>query len=130
MAEQTGTDTGVMGLTLLAFATSLPELSTAIAAVRIRRVELAIGDILGGNMFDVTLVLLIDILAAGPLVLNQVDRSAMVAALLGILLTMLVLIGLLERRNKAMLRMGYDSIAVLVAYSAGLAAILGGAFAE
>jgi cation:H+ antiporter len=54
----------------------------------------------------------------------------MVAALLGILLTMLVLIGLLERRNKAMLRMGYDSIAVLVAYSAGLAAILGGAFAE
>jgi len=130
MAEQTGTDTGVMGLTLLAFATSLPELSTAIAAVRIRRVELAIGDILGGNMFDVTLVLLIDILAAGPLVLNQVDRSAMVAALLGILLTMLVLIGLLERRNKAMLRMGYDSIAVLVAYSAGWAAILGGAFAE
>ena len=130
MAEQTGTDTGVMGLTLLAFATSLPELSTAIAAVRIRRVELAIGDILGGNMFDVTLVLLIDILAAGPLVLNQVDRSAMVAALLGILLTMLVLIGLLERRNKAMLRMGYDSIAVLVAYSAGIAAILGGAFAE
>ena len=106
------------------------ELSTAIAAVRIRRVELAIGDILGGNMFDVTLILLIDILAAGPLVLNQVDRSAMVAALLGILLTMLVLIGLLERRDKAMLRMGYDSIAVLVAYCAGMAAILGGAFAE
>ena len=119
-----------MGLTLLAFATSLPELSTAIAAVRIRRVELAIGDILGGNMFDVTLILLIDILAAGPLVFNQVDRSAMVAALLGILLTMLVLIGLLERRDKAMLSMGYDSIAVLVAYCAGMAAILGGAFAE
>jgi len=29
-----------------------------------------------------------------------------------------------------MLRMGYDSIAVLVAYCAGMAAILGGAFAE
>ena len=130
MAEQTGTDTGVMGLTLLAFATSLPELSTAIAAVRMSRVELAIGDILGGNMFDVTLILLIDILAAGPLVFGQVDRSAMVAALLGILLTVLVLIGLLERRDKAMLRMGYDSIAVLVAYSAGMAAILGGVFAE
>ena len=130
MAEQTGTDTGLMGLTLLAFATSLPELSTAFAAVRMRRVELAIGDILGGNMFDVTLILLIDILAAGPLVLGQVDRGAMVAALLAILLTVLVLIGLLERRDKAMLRMGYDSIAVLVAYSAGMAAILGGVFSE
>jgi cation:H+ antiporter len=29
-----------------------------------------------------------------------------------------------------MLRMGYDSITVLVAYSAGIAAILSGAFAE
>lgn len=128
IAARTGTDSGVMGLTLLAFATSLPELSTAIAAVRLRRAELAIGDILGGNMFDVTLILMIDIMATGPLVLHQVDRSAMVAALLGILLTVLLLIGLLERRDKAMLRMGYDSIAVLVAYGAGMAAILGGVF--
>lgn len=130
IAEQTGTDTAIMGLTLLAFATSLPELSTAIAAVRLRRAELAIGDILGGNMFDVTLILLIDVMAAGPLVLHQVERSAMVSALLGILLTVLVLIGLLERRDKARFRMGYDSIAVLIVYFAGMGAILGGVFAD
>ncbi|ANC50600.1 hypothetical protein CP97_14911 (plasmid) [Aurantiacibacter atlanticus] len=130
IAEQTGTDTAIMGLTLLAFATSLPELSTAIAAVRLRRAELAIGDILGGNMFDVTLILLIDVMAAGPLVLHQVERSAMGSALLGILLTVLVLIGLLERRDKARFRMGYDSIAVLIVYCSGMGAILGGAFAD
>ena len=86
-------------------------------------------------MFRATLLATAALFASGCTTMDSaqeapVDRSAMVAALLGILLTMLVLIGLLERRNKAMLRMGYDSIAVLVAYSAGLAAILGGAFAE
>ncbi|USA38489.1 sodium:calcium antiporter [Pelagerythrobacter marinus] len=126
LAEQTGTDTGIMGLTLLALATSLPELSTAIAAVRLRRAELAIGDILGGNMFDVVLILLVDMLDPGPPVLQQVDRASMTAALIGVLLTALIMIGLVERRDKAKLRMGYDSIAVLVVYVSGMAAILGG----
>ncbi len=124
IADQTGTGTGLVGLTLLAFATSLPELSTAIAAVKLRRAELAIGDILGGNMFDVVLILLIDILDQGEPVLRQVDDSSMTAALLGVLLTTLVLIGLIERRDKYALRMGYDSIAILIVYSAGIAAIV------
>ena len=79
---------------------------------------------------NLTLILLIDVMAAGPLVLHQVERSAMGSALLGILLTVLVLIGLLERRDKARFRMGYDSIAVLIVYCSGMGAILGGAFAD
>lgn len=129
-AESTGTSSGIMGLTLVAFATSLPELSTAITAVKLRRVELAIGDILGGNMFDVTLILLVDALAPGEPILRQIDRASMTAALIGVLLTGMLLIGMIERRNKAVLRMGYDSIAVLVTYAAGMGAILAGLFAS
>ena len=130
IAENTGIDTGLIGLTLLAFATSLPELSTAIAAVRLRRAELAIGDILGGNMFDIVLIGFIDVLDQGEPVLRQVDRASMTAALIGVLLTVLVLIGLIERRDKYALRMGYDSIAVLVVYVAGIASILAGIYAR
>ncbi|MEQ5789241.1 sodium:calcium antiporter [Erythrobacter sp. NFXS35] len=126
IAESTGASTGLIGLTLLAAATSLPELSTAIAAVRLRRAELAIGDILGGNMFDVVLILLIDVLDDGEPVLRQVEASSLTAALLAILLTTLILIGLVERRDQYAFRMGYDSIAVLLVYSAGIAAILTG----
>ncbi|WP_338243795.1 sodium:calcium antiporter [Aurantiacibacter hainanensis] len=126
IAENTGTGTGLVGLTLLAFATSLPELSTAIAAVKMRRAELAIGDILGGNMFDVVLILLIDLLDQGEPVLRQVEDYSMTAALLGALLTTFILIGLIERRDKHVLRMGYDSIAVLVVYAAGMGAIVAG----
>jgi len=129
IAESTGTSAGIMGLTLLAAATSLPEFSTAIAAVRLKRAELAIGDILGGNMFNTALILLVDALDSGEPVLGQVDRASLTATLIAVLLTALYLIGLVERRDKAFLRMGYDSIAVLVVYIAGMAAILGGGMA-
>lgn len=128
IAENTGTDSGLIGLTMLALVTSLPELSTAIAAVRLRRAELAIGDILGGNMFDVTLIGLIDALHPGEPILRQVDPVSMAAALLAVLLTVLYLIGLVERREKAVLRVGYDSMAVLLVYAAGIAAIVTGSF--
>lgn len=126
IAENTGTSTGIVGLTLLAAATSLPEFSTAVAAARIRRAELAIGNVLGGNMFNTVLIVMVDAIDQGEPVLRQVDRSSMTAALVACLLTVLYLIGLVERRDKAFLRMGYDSIAVLVVYAAGMAAILAG----
>lgn len=130
IAGATGVSTGIMGLTLLAAATSLPEFSTALTAARMRRAELAIGDILGGNMFNTVLILQVDALDGGGLALRQVEPSSITAALLAVLLTTLYLIGLVERRDRAVLRMGLDSIAVLVVYVAGTAAIVAGLFAR
>ena len=126
IATQTGLSGGIIGLTLLAAATSLPEFSTAIAAVRLRRAELAIGDIVGGNMFNTVLILLVDAVYRGGPVLRQVDRASMTSALLAILLTALFLFGMVERRDKAVLRMGYDSFAVIVVYTLGVTAIVMG----
>jgi cation:H+ antiporter len=126
LAEQSGAGTAIFGLTLIAAATSLPELSTTIAAVRMRKTELAIGDVLGGNMFDVTLILLVDLVYTGGLALHAVDRSSLAAALIAVLLTSLVLYGLIERRDRTVLRMGYDSVAILLVYLLGMGAIVAG----
>jgi hypothetical protein len=55
----------------------------------------------------------------GP-ILNEVDRFSLFAMLLGILLTAVYLAGFVERPHKTMLRMGIDSIVVLVGYCGGL----------
>ncbi|KHK92946.1 sodium:calcium antiporter [Novosphingobium malaysiense] len=123
IAARTGLDTGLMGLTLLAMATSLPELSTSIAAVRLGRAELAIGDVLGGNMFDVALILLVDVLYRQGSALHEVDRASMTMALSGTLMTAIFLIGLIERRNRSLMRIGYDSLAVIVVYVATITAV-------
>ncbi|MCZ7661045.1 MAG: sodium:calcium antiporter [Xanthobacteraceae bacterium] len=121
LAQQTGLGAGLTGLVLVGFATSLPELSSITAAVRLRRYEMALGDVFGTNLLTIALLLLVDALYAGGPVLNEAGRFEAVAALLGAVLTGIFLVGLLERQNKTFLRMGYDAVAGLVVFAAGLA---------
>ncbi len=120
IAEQTGLRPGVVGFLLLGRATSLPEISSMVAAVRQGRYELAIGDVFGTNMFDLALIPVADVFFRGGAILSEAGRFEMVAALLGIVLTCVYIIGLLERENRTLLRMGYDSVAALAIYAVGL----------
>lgn len=123
LAEQTGLGLSFFGAVFLAVATSLPEVSTTITLVRRRQYEMAISGIFGTNLFNVTIIVLVDALHPGGPVLPEVGRPASVGALIGIVLTSIFLIGLIERRDRVFLRMGYDSIAVLIAYAGGLAVL-------
>ena len=46
-----------IGLTVIAIGTSLPELATAIAGVRKGENDIAVGNIIGANIFNLTIVL-------------------------------------------------------------------------
>lgn len=120
LAEQTGLGSSFFGAVFLAAATSLPEMSIVFSAVRLRRYEMAIADVLGANLFCLALLFLVDAVYAGPPVLNEVGRFATFAALLAIVATGLFLAGLLERRHGMVWHMGVDSIVVLAAYFGGL----------
>lgn len=120
LAQQTGLGGSYVGFVLLAFATSLPELSSTIAAARSGLYTLAMSDILGTNLINVGLVFVIDAVAPGDPVLGQVDTFAAFGALVGIALTALFVIGMAERRDKTVARIGLDSAAVLVVYAASL----------
>ena len=52
--------------------------------------------------------------------LIEAGRFAAFSALLASVLTALYLIGMIERRDRTVLRMGIDSLAVLVCYGAGV----------
>jgi cation:H+ antiporter len=121
IAARTGLGGGIVGFLLLAIATSLPEISAVSAAVRLRQCELALGDVFGANLFNLAAIFIIDVAAPGGPVLDQAGRFEILAALLGLLLTGVFVVGLLERRDRKLLRMGADSLAVLVIYAAGLA---------
>ncbi|MEJ8570468.1 sodium:calcium antiporter [Microbaculum marinum] len=121
IAEKSGLGQSLVGFVLVALATSLPELSAAIGAARQRLYAMAISDILGTNLINVGLVFLADILDSGEPIFNRVDRFAAAGALLCVMLTGVFMAGLSERRDKAWMRMGYDSIIVAVLYVAGIA---------
>ena len=120
IAVQTGLGQHFVGAVLLAFATSLPEISTVVATLRLRQYEMAISDVLGTNLFNTSLLFLVDAAYTGQPVLDTVGDFSLLTALLGILMATIYLVGLIERRNRTIARMGIDSLAILVAYAGGL----------
>jgi cation:H+ antiporter len=70
IAEVIGLSERVIGLTVVSIGTSLPELATSIIAVRKKNVDIAIGNVVGSNIFNIFLILGISTTVA-PLQLND-----------------------------------------------------------
>jgi cation:H+ antiporter len=128
IAGRIGLSGVLFGATVLAAATSLPELSTGLTSVRNGDVQLAVSDIFGGNAFLPVLFLLATLLS-GKAVLPQAQDTDIYLTAVGALLTVVYMTGLLFRPARRILRMGVDSLVVLLLYVAaigGLFAIAGG----
>lgn len=121
IAQQTGLGSGLTGLFILGIATSLPEISTVTHAVRMRRFELAIGEILGANIFNLAVLFLADLAYPGPAILSAVGGFESAAILLPLILTGILMVGLLEQRNRHFLGLGIDSWAIVIVYFGGVA---------
>lgn len=120
LAVQTGLGESFVGLLFLAVATSLPEVSTTISAARMGQFAMAFSNIFGANILDTSVLFLADLAFPGGPVLGEVGTFSLVGALLGILVTAVYLVGLLERRKRVVLGMGMDSLVVLILYFGGV----------
>ena len=95
-----GWDASFVGTQFLAISTSLPELATSFAALRLGAPELAISNLLGSNLFNVGFVLSIDdlVLVDAPL-WSAIASVHAVTAVFAILMTSVVVIALAVRRT-------------------------------
>lgn len=121
IAEQTGIGSALVGFALIGVATSAPELSTVVAALRLERPEMAFGQVLGTNFVNLSMILVADLVFRGEPVLNTLGKFEIVSSLLGAALIGVLLVGLLEHRDRTVLKMGYDSAAVILLFGFGLA---------
>ena len=119
IATRLGMSGVLFGATVLAAATSLPEVSTGLASVKMGDYQLAISDIFGGNAFLPVLFLLAS-LVSGEAVLPHAQKSDIYLTGLGILLTTVYITGLIFRPKRQIARMGIDSLLVLVFYGLGI----------
>jgi cation:H+ antiporter len=121
MAEQTGLGSAFIGATLLALATSLPEVTTTISAARKQRYTTAISNVFGSNSFDVSLILLADLLFREGSIMRRANDSVLLVAGIGAIMTLVYLWGLIERENRSIRGiLGWDSAAALTVYAGGM----------
>ncbi len=120
IAIETGMAETFVGALFLGIATSLPEVTTTISAIRKKAYDMAIGNIFGANMFNVALIFLCDASMRRESIFTAVSGNHTFTALLGILMTAAVIVGIIYRSKKSFLRLGWDTIGIAVIYITGI----------
>jgi cation:H+ antiporter len=123
IAGHVGMSGVLFGSTVLAASTALPEISTGLASVKLGDYNLAVSDIFGGNAFLPVLFLMASALS-GSAVLPQAQSTDVYLAALGILLTVVYMVGLVFRPARRVLGLGIDSLIVLVLYLIGIGGLV------
>jgi cation:H+ antiporter len=117
IAEVTGLQTTFVGTMLIAGATSVPELVVTISALRLGAVDMAIGNLLGSNLFDI-LILAIDDFAytKGPL-LSSVSPAHAITAFAAVIMSGIFIVALLYKPQTRVLgTIGWVTLSLLLVY--------------
>jgi cation:H+ antiporter len=122
LANRLGVNGVIFGATVLAAATALPEISSGLAAVKLGDNSLAMGDIFGGNAFQVCLFLVADLVAGQPVLPSAGPLNAWLAAL-GVALTAIYGFGVISRPMHCRFRLGPDSLLALGLFALGIAGL-------
>ncbi len=111
----TGLPSGLVGFTLTTAITSLPELVTLLAAVRIGALSLGIGNIIGGNAFDALMIFLADATYRSGSVYTASSSAGLLLAGATIVMTVALATGLIMRDRRGV---GFEGVAIPVVYVA------------
>ncbi|MDW7672065.1 MAG: sodium:calcium antiporter [Bacillota bacterium] len=123
IARNTGLGQTFVGTMLVAGATSLPELVAAIAAIRIGAYDMAVGNVLGSNIFNILILVATDMAYTGGSVYQVVSTQHLITAITAIILSSIAVIGLFYRSKRTILMLGWDSVAILIGYLAMMYAL-------
>lgn len=118
LAELMGWNDSFVGTLFVAAATSLPEVSVSMTALRLGQPDMAIANLLGSNMFNVV-ILAIDDLAyrAGPL-MSTVSPLHVVTVFASLVMGTIIIAALLTKpRTRVLGTMSWHSILVLIIFA-------------
>jgi cation:H+ antiporter len=101
LAKAMGWSNTFVGTLFVALVTSVPEIVTTFAAVRIGALDMAIGGILGSNLFDVVIVAIDDVLYAPGPILADVSPAHAISAASAMVMSACVIAALWVRPQRA-----------------------------
>lgn len=127
IARTTGLGTSFVGNVFLAISTSLPEVVVTISAVRLKAIDLAIGNLFGSNLFNIAILAIYDLFyLPGPL-WGFVTPIHLVAGLGTIAMTAVAIVSITYRASpKTPFRLSWDAVLLIAMYiiSLGLLYVL------
>ena len=124
IAAETGLGRSFAGALFLGVSTSLPEITASLTAVRIGAIDLAIGNVLGSNLFNVTLLAVYDVFDGGHNLWASMSTANSLGLIIAMMMTAVVIVSLMYRASpKTPWRVSWDGIALGAMYLGALAAL-------
>ncbi len=117
LAQALGLSRSFVGTVFMAVVTTLPEMAVTVSALRLGALDMAIGNLLGSNLFNV-LILAVDdaFYTRGPLLADAATVHAG-TAVTALIMTGLVIVGLVMRPQGRVLRVSsWISVGLVAAY--------------
>lgn len=106
-----------VGTLFVAFATSVPEMVVTLAALRIGALDMAIGNILGSNLFNIAILAVDDLVFLPAPLFERVSALHGVSALSAIMMSGVAIVGLLYRPRARLFRtVGWASLFLFLIY--------------
>lgn len=122
LAVTTGLSRSFIGNLFLAWTTSLPEIAASLAAIRLGAIDLAIGNVLGSNLFNLALFFIYDIADRYDNFWASLTNANAFAAVMAIMMTGVVIISLMYRTSpKTPSRISWDGLAIAGMYIGSIA---------
>jgi cation:H+ antiporter len=117
LASTMGWNRSFVGTLFVAVVTTLPELAITVSAIRMNAPDMAIGNLLGSNLFNAAIIAIDDLFYAQGSLLSHVSATHAATAFSAVIMSGLAIIGLLYRPGGRVLRsVGWISIGLAVLY--------------
>ncbi len=107
-----------VGSLFIAITTSLPEMAVSLSAVKLGFFDMALGNILGSNMFNMLILSIADLVLGAKVILSCISILHLFTALFVIISTALVMASLVYRSQKKTSGLAWDSFSIIFVYFA------------
>jgi cation:H+ antiporter len=119
VANYTGLGNSFFGTVFIAAATSLPELVVSLAALRMGSLDMAVGNLLGSNVFNMFILGVDDVFYREGSLFNAISPSHLLSVFVTIIMTAIVGLGLLFKpKKKQIWLLSLDTFIIAILYMA------------
>jgi len=119
VAENTGIGTAWVGALMLPMATSLPELVTTISAVLIDAPDLGVGNLLGSCLYNLSLLVVIDLLEGRGTLTSRINQGHIITASLSVITICIASVAIIGVVYLPLGWIGFETLLIALVYLFG-----------
>ncbi len=116
IAAAAGLNRTFAGTLLLAVSTSLPEIAVSISAIRMGSIDIAVGNLLGSNLFNIFILALDDIFYTKGNLLKDASDLNIISCLATIIMAAIAIVGLTYRVQAKRFWLAWDALLIFGIY--------------